>query len=242
MEENTQVQETQAPETPQEQPQIDRKEQNLTAMRKKIEAEESARRAAEQKVAEYERILAQQQAVQSPTQQHSQQDEDDLPVDNDDYIQAKHYKTSNKKTKTRLSEQEKQIKELNEKLAILEAKSEMDRIKDFNDVVNDDNLKTFQRLYPEDYAVVMTNPDLRLKSKAAYNMIKNYGIANPLLKDVDERVEANKRKPQSSSVSSPQSSASPLATFNPDGRRVMSEADRDRILAEVERKRNMSRV
>ena len=242
MEENTtQVQET-TQETPQEQPQVDRKEQNLTAMRKKLEAEEAARKAAEHKAAEYERMLASNQAVQSPMQQLAQQDEDDLPVDNDDYIQAKHYKTSNKKTKSRLSEQEKQIKELNEKLAILEAKSEMDRIKDFNDVVNDDNLKTFQRLYPEDYAVVMSNPDLRLKSKAAYNMIKNYGIANPLLKDVDERVEANKRKPQSSSVSSPQSSASPLAGFNPDGRRVMTEAERDRILAEVERKRNMSRV
>lgn len=238
MEETTQVQEA-TQETPQEQPQIDRKEQNLVAMRKKLEAEEAARRAAEARLQEYERMSAGRQAVTQVPEQLTQQDDDDLPVDNEDYLQAKHYKASSKKTKYKLTEQDKKINELNEKLALLEAKTEIERLKDFNDVVNDENLKTLQRLYPEDYEVVMSNPNLSKKSKVAYNMMKSYGIANPLLKDVDERVESNKRKPQSSSVSSPQTPASPLAGFNADGRRVLSESDRDRILAEVERKRMM---
>lgn len=237
MEEQKEVQVTE--QAPQEQsPQVDKREQNFAIMRKKIEAEEAARKAAENRAQELERILQQQQVGRQATvENHMGPEEDDIQVDNDDYLQAKHYKAGNKKTKVRLSEQDQKIKELNEKIALLEAKTEIDAIKDFKEVVNDENLATFARLYPEDYEVVMSNPHLSKKSKAAYNMIKNYGISNPLLKDAEDRVASNQRKPQSSSVSAPQVATTPLSNFNDEGRRVLSEADRDRINREIERKR-----
>jgi hypothetical protein len=243
MEETAKVQET-TQETPQEQsaqPQPDVRENNLVAMRKKMEAAEAAQRAAEARALQYEQMLAQQAAHKPAMAEFTAPDEDDLPVDNEDYVQGKVYKATHKKTRSKLSEQEKKIKDLEEKISLIEAKTEIDRLKDWNEVVTEENLATFKRLYPDEYDIVASNPDLRKRSKAVYNMMTHYGIANPLLKAVDERVEANKRKPQSASVSAPQTPTSPLAGFNSEGRRVMTEAERDRILQEIERKRNMPR-
>jgi hypothetical protein len=77
----------------------------------------------------------------------------------------------------------------------------------------------------------------------AYNMIKNYGIAetSPLLKQVQEvhmaekKIESNKNKP----LTSAGISASPMRTlgkYDADGRLVMDDTDREKINREVMKK------
>ena len=184
-------------------------EQNLINMRKKLEAEERARKELERKLAEIEK---QKQAYQEP---------DDEPVYN------------------------RKIQELENKLSNLEAQQEIERLKDFNEIVTDDNLATFARLYPEDYATLLANPNMKAKAKTAYNMIKNYGIATkatPALKQaetiaaVDKKIEQNKLKPSTISASPAASPLSRMGRYNEEGRLILSDADAERINREVRQK------
>lgn len=217
---------SEAPQTPQD--------TSLYLMRKKLEAEEAARIAAERRAAELEQRINQ---STSSSQAPALPDEEELSVDNEDYVQAKHIKTSNKKIKTQLTATERKIAELEQKLSYFEAKVDTDTLKDFNQIVSEDNLKTLARLYPDDYQTMMSNPNLRSKSKTAYNMIKNYGIVAAEVKDAEQKIAANKQKPQLASLGNPQQPQTPLTRLNDYERRVLTEADRDRILAEVERKK-----
>ncbi len=70
-------------------------------------------------------------------------------------------------------------------------------------------------------------------------MIKNYGISNPGLNVVDEKLAQNKLKPRSASSQSPQAPQTPLTRLGDYERRVLSDSDRDRIMAEVERKKSL---
>ena len=218
-----------------------KQENNLWAMRKKLEAEEDARKAAERRLHELEqRIQSSPQGLSSSSPTLTATEEEDLAVDNEDYVQAKHVKTSNKKFSTKLSATEKRIAELENKLAYFEAKVDTDSLKDFNEVVTNDNLETFARLYPDDYQSMMSNPNLKSKSKTAYNMIKNYGIAIPRdVREADQKIAANNQKPKLASLGSPQSPQTPLTRLGDYERRVLSEADRDRIMAEVQRKKSI---
>jgi hypothetical protein len=216
------------------------KKENLVAMRKKME---EAERRAEQ--AERRAYQIEQQHYQTKNAQPQPQsvDEEDT-LDPDDYVAHKQLKKTAQKITTKLTESERKINDLEQKIAYFEAKNELDSIKDFNDVVTDENLKTFARLYPEDYDTVMSNPNLKAKSKTAYNMIKNYGIAevNPLVKHTEQaralekKIESNKARPSTASAAS---SASPLVNasrYDSDGRLVLTEADRDIITKDMRRK------
>jgi hypothetical protein len=66
-------------------------------------------------------------------------------------------------------------------------------------------------------------------------MIKNYGITAPDTREADRRIAENKQKPQLASLVSPQQPASTLAKFTDDGRRLMDDAERDRIMRNHER-------
>lgn len=210
-------------------------ERNLAAMRKKLEAEEAARREAERRAEEAYRLMQEKERGSSYTPDVAV-DEDD-PVDPDDYLQGRTFQKATKKLKTKQQEQERKVQELNEKLAYLEAKAEVAAIGDFYQVLTDDNVKTLARLYPDDYATVMSNPNLTAKSKTLYNMVKNYGIVDPVQQKTQERIEKNKAKPVSSSNASTQTPQTPLARLGDYERRVLTNADRDRILAELNRKK-----
>lgn len=212
-------------------------------LRKKLEAEEHARQAIEQRYQELERSVKQNLSNNNtPPTPPILEETDGIDIDNEDYVQAKHIKTSNKKISTKVSAAEKRLLELEQKLAYFEAKVDTDTLKDFNEVVSEENLKTFAKLYPDDYQTMMANPNLKAKSKTAYNMIKNYGIidahnsVNTFL-DAEQKLQKNNQKPQASSSVSPQQPQTPLTRIGDYERRVLTEADRDRILAEVERKK-----
>ena len=70
-------------------------ENNLVALRKKLELEESARKVAERRAQELEQRS---QQTSSPSQPVPVEEED-IQIDNEDYVQAKHIKSSTKKLK-----------------------------------------------------------------------------------------------------------------------------------------------
>ena len=211
-------------------------ENNLVALRKKLEAEEAARKAAEKRAQELEQrsqhISSQPQPV--PVE------EEDIQIDNEDYVQAKHVKSSTKKLKSKLTATEQRIAELEQKLSYMQAQREVDSLPDFYSVVSDDNIKTFARLYPEDYESMMANPNLSSRSKTAYNMIKNYGIIQkPDTRAQEEKLVANQYKPKAAASVSNQSPQTPLTKVGDYERRVLTEADKDRINHMLQSYKNM---
>jgi hypothetical protein len=204
-------------------------------MRQKLEEEEKLRKAAERRAQDLEvqrQQFEQQQRPASPTQ------EDDWGLEPDGYVEAKHLKKTASQLRNQTSATEKQVHQLEQRLAYFEAKSQMDQIKDFNEVVNDENLSTFAKLYPRDYNTMLKNPDLAEKSVTAYNMIKNYGIYSKRLHDADKKIEQNMSKPASSNTVAPQQPSTPLTRVGDYERRVLSEADKDRINRQLEEKRS----
>lgn len=230
MEENVQTapQETS---TEQVQAQPTNAELNLIAMRKKLEE-------AERRAAEYESRAQHYQQQMQPQQQQKDPEPDDLGVDNEDYVQAKHVKNVNKKFNTKLSSTDQRIQQLEEKLSYFEAKVGTDSLKDFDDIVSEDNLKTLQRLYPDDYRSAMSNANLKERSRTAYNMIKNYGIVSSGNSDhIESRLAANKQKPQAASMANPKTPSTPLTRLGDYDRRVIDDNEAKRIMAEVYRKK-----
>jgi len=231
MEENQVIEAQETQEISQEptQQRTDYAKNNLIALRKKLEQEEEARKQAERRAEEAERRYeGRTQQVAPPN------DDDDFIADPDDYLQAKQFIPHSKKIKSKQKEHDDEIKNLKERLAIFEAKTEIDQIKDFNEVVNTENLKTLARLYPEDYEVMNTHNDLRKKAKSAYNMIKRYGIIDYQVDQAEERMEKNKKKPGNAGTAAPQQPQTPLSRLGDYERRVLTESDRDRILRRVE--------
>ena len=210
-------------------------------MRKKLEAEESARKIAEQRAQDLERVMQGYQQSQ-PVAQQAVEEVDDLGVDNEDYVQAKHVKTSNKKISKKISIAEQKLAEIEQRLSYMQAKVDTSSLKDFEEVVSDENLKTLAKLYPEEYETLRMNQNMSAKSKVAYNMIKNYGIMEGVkstnrLADVEDKINQNKQRPQAASNAAPQQPQTPLTRLGDYDRRIMTESDRDRIMAEVERKK-----
>ena len=214
--------------------------ENFVAMRRRLEEEEALRKKAEQRALEAEERAAQRSAHENTPQPDI---DEEFLGDPDDVAYNKTVQKTFKKTASKISKTEQELQELKQRLEIFEAKSEIDALKDFNDVVSKDNIQTFARLYPDEYQTIMAAPNLRSRSKMAYNMIKNYGISetSPLLKQAEDvrmaekKIELNKQKPTTSAGIS----ASPMKTlgkYDADGRLVLSDEDRDRINKEVMRK------
>ena len=210
-------------------------------MRKKLEAEADARRSLERRNEDLERALREKQSIKPP-------EDDDFAVDNEEYVQAKHVKTSNQKLRQKLSEQEKQIQDMQKQMAYIEAKAETAGLKDFEEVVSQENMEVLASLYPDDYQCIMSNPNLRARSKTAYNMIKRYNIQSESPAPVptrtnnnsrlDERIAANRSKPQAASIAAPKTPPTPLAEFGEE-RRILSDSDYERIRADLHRKKVM---
>lgn len=207
-------------------------EQNIINMRKKLEAEETARLAAERRVKELEARSTYANNLQSVSSSNNT-DDDDIGADPDDYLQVKHFKKNTSKLQTKLTESERRLQELHDRVERYEAQSALRDIKDFDEVVTDENIATLKRLYPEDVEAVMASPNLKHKAKAMYNMINKYGIAPKDLKQSEEKINKNKLKPTAPGNSG-QTPQTPLSRLNDYDRRVMTEEDRTRVLNYLE--------
>jgi len=223
----------------QEQPQItDKREANFAALRKKIEAEEAARIAAERKLAEYERMLQQQQPQQAQQLSLVPEEDEDLG-DPDGYVEVKQVKRINKKNKSEIAELRKEMAEIREQNQRLQAQTTTSMLKNFNEVCSDDNIATLARLYPEEYNTMMMNPSYASRAKIAYNMISNYGIVDTKVKESDERIAKNRSKPGAAALGAPQTPQTPLTKLNDYERRVMTEERRAQILRRAQQIKDM---
>jgi hypothetical protein len=212
-----------------------RKNDNLVAMRKRME--DSERRATQaEKALEDRNKWKSEDEVKEFTPEELPADPFD--IDDDEYLQAKHYKVASKKT-------EEKLKRLEQTISMLQAEKATEKLPDFNSVVTNDNLKVFASLYPHDYKSLMSNPDFDSRSVSAYNMIIRYGIAdvktemknNETIRAVEKKILANSARPGSSAMG--HSSASPLANaskYDADGRLNLTEEDAKRIQMDMRRK------
>lgn len=201
--------------------------------------------AEERAAAAEKRVQEQSNYSNAMSERQTYQEEEEIIGDPDDYVYNKSLQKTTKKIKGELSETKAALQELTQRLEISEAKSAIHALTDFDEVVSKENIKTFSRLYPDEYNTIMSSPNLSTRSKLAYNMIKNYGIAeaSPLLKKTEDirmaekRIEANKLKP--TSAASAPVSQSPLTKFgryDADGRLTLTDEDAKRIQQEVRRK------
>lgn len=227
----------QAKEQPQEAQELSVKEANFISMRRKLRDEEDARLHAERRAFELEqRLNSFQQPLQKPPE------DEDIALADDDYVQAKQVKHTQKKFNSKFSDTEKKIAALEEKLAYMEAKSTTDSLKDFEEVVTTENMKLLSKLYPDDYEAISDAKRLSVRSKLAYNMIKLRGIYNEggaqvNTQDLNDRYEANKKKPQSAAMTSPKAAQTPLTRIDDYGRRIMSDDEAAAIMKNLNIKR-----
>lgn len=203
--------------------------------RRKYQQEEEARRQAEYRMRELEQRV---QSISNP--QPTTSDEDDLGVENDEYVQAKHVRLNNKKFKTTLSSTQQELADLKKQMALMEARVATSSLNDFEQVVSEENMAKLAREFPDDYETIMANPNLRGRSKTAYNMIKRYGIMGAQQDStIEDRLAANKKKPQSVSSTSPQAASTPLTQVGDYQRRVLTEEQKAFHRREIDRLKNM---
>lgn len=195
------------------------KEQNLRILRERAEA-------AERRALELERAMA----AQKPQVQEQEELED---VQDDDYLNGKKYKKYYKGLKEELRATRDELKQYMEKASLSSADLKLRaQFSDFEQVVNDENIRKFASLYPEDYETLRHNPDIYAKGKTVYNMIKNYGITKNY-KEVDKKLEDNRNRPKSAASASPQSADTPLTRVGDFDRRVLTEDDKTRLRREM---------
>lgn len=193
------------------------KEYNLRVMRERVEA-------AEKRAQELERYIQTQTQNAQPQQRAPQVEEEDIAVNDDDIIDGRSFKSHLKKVERKY---EQKLQQFEQKavasLAEVELKAKHD---DLHQVVNDENVRTFAMAYPEDYASMMSNPDPRSRIKTAYNMIKNYGIAEGNKPQppayTANRLETNQAKPKSVSTAVAQTAETPLTRLGDYDRRILT--------------------
>lgn len=224
-------------ETPveQKQPQQESKsDQNWRLMRDRAEA-------AERRAQELERMMQ-----QNMSQNHSSQkiqlvdDDDDIDISDDSYIEGKQLKKYVKSLKNDLRLTKKQLEEVAAKTAIDQAEFRLKtEFSDFSNVVTKDNIEKLAMAKPALYRSIFANKDIYDQGYTAYEMIKAAGLADDNYQQQERRIEENRSKPRAAAAASPQVSETPLARAGDYDRRILTKERREQILRNVEEaKRN----
>ncbi len=199
---------------------ISDRDKNWKAMRDRAES-------AERRARELEQIYTQQQQQQSSTL-------DDL--DDDDYMDGRKYKARERALKEQLESQKKELERQKQDSESMKLRLAEDRIraqfKDFDTVVNDDNLEKLSKIKPSAYRSIASNPDVMDRAEMAYEMIQQYNIAKKET-DIDKKIEDNRNKPRSSATSSGQVGDTPLAKLGDYDRRVLTNDRKDQLRRQV---------
>lgn len=203
------------------------KEYNLRIMRERMESIEKENQ-------EYKRILQQ--------QQQPVEEDEDLNIDDDSFIEAKQYKKHIKNIQKDLKETKKLLEENSKKNAMANAQVLLkSQFNDFDTVVSEENLKKLSDTQPVLYRTLLASSDIYDRGYSAYAMIKNSNIlkSNSQYSDQDKRLEENKTKPRAIGNASPQSGDTPLSKVGDYDRRILTEERKDQLRKQVEEaKRN----
>lgn len=207
------------------------KEQNLRILRERAEN-------AERRAAEMEQYLRSSQQPQQ--QQVPEEDNDELDIKDDDFIEGKHLKKYVKSLKKELKEAKKQFVDYNQQTALATAEVRLkSQFNDFDNVVTKDNLEKLAATKPALYRTIMANQDIYDRGYVAYEMIKSANIGAEDYSKQEKRIEENRNKPRSASTAAPQTSDNPLTRVGDYDRRVLTEERKEQLRRQVEEaKRN----
>lgn len=190
---------------------------------------------AEERAAELERYVHEQQKRNQPAHEST---ESDIDLDDDSYIEGKHFKKYVRSLKEEIKQAKDQLKEFTQQTSTSSAEFRLKaKYNDFDNVVTKENIEKLASMKPAHYRSIMANPDLYDKGEAAYDLIKNF-ITDEYAEQ-DKRIADNKAKPRSGASAPSSQSDTPLSRIGDYDRRVLSSSDRDRIMRMVkEAKRN----
>lgn len=206
-------------------------DQNWRLMRDRAEA-------AERRAQELERMVSQNMNQNQPSQkiQLVEDDEDDIDISDDSYIEGKQLKKYVKTLKKELKATKQQFQEVAQRNALEQAEFKLKtQFNDFDAVVTKDNLQKLEMVKPSLYRSILANQDIYDRGYSAYEMIKAAGIVSDrTYDDQDRRLEENKSKPRAAANVSPQSSDTPLTRVGDYDRRILSDERKRQLLKQVE--------
>ena len=209
------------------------KQMNLRLMRERAEAAERKQMEIERRYAEMEKQLKQQQYASPQVQPQETVKELDFNVPDDELIEGKHVKQIVNALKNEINQVKNQFSQINAQTAAQTAEARFQaQYPDAPKVLSSDNIKNFATIYPEEYKSMMSNPDPYAQLKTAYNMITKFGLLEN--QEEDTRIAQNQAKPRSAaSAGGSQTAQTPLSRIGDYDRRVLSEADKERIRQQV---------
>jgi hypothetical protein len=208
------------------------KESNMRILRERAEA-------AERRSQDLERMIQMNMNQQQTTKLQLVDDDDDLDLNDDSYIEGKQFKRYVKSLKQQLKNTKKEFEEFNQKNALAQAEIRLKtQFNDFDSIVSKDNLDKLAQQKPALYRSIMANQDIYDRGYLAYELIKGNGMANDYAQ-IDKKIDDNKARPRSVANANSQSGDTPLARVGDYDRRVLTKDRIDQLLRQVEEaKRN----
>lgn len=196
------------------------KEQNMRMLRERAEA-------AEKRLQELE---AERQRQEEPKRDTSSYPQDDYGIDDDMYLEGRHFKKAFQPITEKLNKAEqaymqtqKELEKMRQERMLADAEQRVQqKYPDFSSVVTQENLKKLELTKPHLYHAVRDTQDVYSKAAAAYELIKNSAILDPN-PEAEERIQNNQQRPKSAAGMGGQSaSTSPLSRVGDYDRRVMT--------------------
>lgn len=221
--------------SPSQEEKKDDKEVNLRSLRERAEAAEQRLKAMEEETRQRQETERSKEALNVPS--------DDYDIDDDMYLEGRHFKKAFQPIQQKLSRAEEQykqtqaqLKELQYQRVLADAEQRVQKeYPDYTTVVTQDNLKKLELTKPHLFNAIKDTQDIYSKAAAAYELIKNGNIldTNP---EQEERIMQNQDKPRSAAGMGGQSASnSPLSRVGDYDRRVMTperKAQLQRLMAQ----------
>ena len=136
---------------------------------------------------------------------------EDLDVPEEDYVEGKHINKMAKKIK----QLEKQIEQSQQQSSLMTTESRLRaEYPDFDKVVSKDNIEVLNLTYPELAASISSTPDMYIKAKSAYTLIKKLGIEQDMTSYEQENERANKNLAKPKPAVNVSQNDSPLSMAN----------------------------
>ena len=235
---------------PVEQPKKEsQKDFNMRTMREQKEAAERKMKEMENAYNQRQQWEMQQQYKQPQYNQPQQQTTDEINIADEELIDGRQLKKILAQAEQRNNER---IQRLAQESAAMAAATRLKtQFTDFDRVVNTDAMKDLATIYPEEYQAALATKDVYAAGKTLYNMIKNFGILDmhdapaPAQKqntyqDQDRRIQNNLTKPRTAAKVGMQADGSTLGQLGDYSRRVLTEADKDRVRQRLQQSRMYS--
>jgi hypothetical protein len=158
------------------------------------------------------RLLKQYEDNKAPQQVVSDDSDDDIGLESEDYAHGKHLSKVDKKVK-KLEQQLKQYQQQSSAMTV-EARI-LSQFPDYSSVVSDDNIAQLREEFPEMAQTLHSSTDFYSKAVSTYKLIKKLGISPDSTYDNEKAVvQRNASKPRSVASIAPQQSDSPLTKAN----------------------------